>query len=73
MCRFMRGIHRLKLPKTKVFPSWELVTVLDLLMRRDETKELPLRELMIKTAYLVVMVCVKRPEDLCNMQVVKNY
>ena len=49
------------------------MTVLKHLMSWGETKELPLRELTIKTAYLVVMVCVKRPEDLCNMQVVKNY
>ena len=38
-----------------------------------ETKELPLRKLLIKTAFLVTVVCVKRPTDLCNMQVVENY
>ena len=49
------------------------MTVLNLLTSRGETKEIPLRKLMIKMAYLVVVVCVKRPADLCNMQVVKNY
>ena len=29
VCRFMRRIHRLKPPKTTLFPSWELVTVLN--------------------------------------------
>ena len=28
---------------------------------------------MIKTAFLVAVVCVKRPADLCKMQVVENY
>ena len=69
----MRGIQRLKPPKTKLFPSWELVTVLKLLMSWGETKELLLRKPIIKTAFLVAVICVMRPGDLCNMQVVENY
>ena len=37
------------------------------------TKELPLSKLMIETAFLVAVVCFKRPADLCNVQVVENY
>ena len=32
-----------------------------------------MRKLMIQTAFLLAMVCVKRPADQCNMQVVENY
>ena len=59
VCRFMRGIQRLKPPKTKLFPSWELVTVLKLLMSWGKTKELLLRKPIIKTAFLVAVVCAK--------------
>ena len=47
--------------------------MLNHLMSWGEMKELHFRKLMIQTAFLLALVCVKRPADLCNMQVVKNY
>ena len=49
------------------------MTVINLLMSWREMKELPLRKLLIKTAFLLAVVCVKRPADHFNMQVVENY
>ena len=40
------------------------MTVLNHLMIWGETKELPLRKFMLKTAFLVAVVCVKRPADI---------
>ena len=65
VCRFMRGLLRLRPPKTKLFPTWDLVTVLN--------RSLTLLQLLKKTAFLVAVVCYKRPADLCNMQVVPGY
>ena len=73
VCRFMRGLHRLRPPRTKLFPNWEIVKVLNQLLTWGEAKQLSLRNLSIKTAFLVAIVCYKRPSDLCNMQVVENY
>ena len=73
VCRCMRGIHRLRPPKTKLFPTWDIVTVLNSVLKWGETKKLPLKKLLTKTAFLVVLVCYKRPADMCNMQVVEGF
>ena len=57
VCRFMRGIHRLRPPKTKLFPTWDIVTVLNSVLNWGETKKLSLRKLFMKTAFLVALVC----------------
>ena len=71
VCSFMRGLHRLRPPK--LFPTWDIVTVLNRLLSWGDTKQLPLKKLLMKTAFLVALVCYKRPADLCNMQVVGGY
>ena len=73
VCRFMKGLLRLKPPKTQLFPNWDLVTVLDRLMSWEDIKQLSLLQLLKKTAFLVAIVCYKRPADLCNMQIVRGY
>lgn len=73
VCRFMRGVHRLRPPKTKLFPNWDIVSVLNQLLSWGETRTLSLRKLSMKTAFLVALVCYKRPADLCNMQVVGDF
>merc|ERR1712030_304902 len=40
VCRFMRGIHRLRPPNTKLFPTWDIVTVLNRLLSWGVTKQL---------------------------------
>ena len=69
----MKGLLRLKPPKTQLFPNWDLVTVLDKLVNWGNIKQLSLLQLIKKTAFLVAVVCYKRPADLCNMQVVPGY
>ena len=73
VCRFMKGLLRLKPPKTHLFPNWDLVTVLDKLVSWGDIKQLSLLQLLKKTAFLVTVVCYKRPADLCNMQKVQGY
>ena len=73
VCRFMKGLLRLKLPKTQLFPTWDLVTVLNRLVSWGEMRQLSLLQLLKKTAFLVAVVCYKRPADLCNMQIVQGY
>ena len=73
VCRFMRGIHRLRPPKPKLFPAWEVSSVLRYLKTWGEAKHLPLKRLIQKTAFLVALVCFKRPSDLCNMHVKEGY
>ena len=69
----MRGILRLKPPKAKLFPSWEVTKVLNYLKTWGTTKDLSLKQLLMKTAFLVALVCCKRPADLCNMHIVEGY
>ena len=69
----MRGLLRLKPPKTQLFPNWDLVTVLNRLIKWGEMEQLSLLQLLKKTAFLVAVVCYKRPADLCNMQVVEGF
>ena len=69
----MKGLLRLKPPKTQLFPNWDLVSVLDKLVNWGNIKQLSLLQLLKKTAFLVAVVCYKRPADLCNMQVVQGY
>ena len=71
--RFMKGLLRLKPPKTHVFPNWDLMTVLDKLVSWGNFKQLSLPQLLKKTAFLVAVVSYKRPADLCNMKKVKGY
>ena len=73
VCRFMRGIHRLRPPKVKLFPGWEIVPVLNYLKSWGPAKQLSLKKLLMKTAFLVAVVNFKRPADLANMQVVEGY
>ena len=73
VCRFMRGLLRLIPPRTKLFPTWDLVTVLNRLISWGDVTQLSLLQLLKKTAFLVAVVCYKRPADLCNMQVVPGY
>ena len=37
------------------------------------TKQFSLRELLMKTVFLVALVLYKRPADLCNLQVVEDF
>ena len=73
VCRFMKGLLRFKPPKTQLFPNWDLVTVLDKLVSWGDIKQLSLLQMLKKTAFLVAVVCYKRPADLCNMQIVQGY
>ena len=73
VCRFMRGAHRLNPPKTKLFPSWDIVTILNFLKSWGPARKLSLSQLLKKSAFLVALVCYKRPADLYNMRVVKEY
>ena len=73
VCRFMRGVLRINPPKTKLFPTWDLVTVLNRLISWGDVTQLSLLQLLKKTAFLVAVVCYKRPADLCNMQIVPGY
>ena len=38
-----------------------------------EARNLSLKQLLMKTAFLLSLVCYKRPADLCNMQVQEGY
>ena len=67
VCRFMRGVHRLKPPKKEVISS------LTYLRGVGAGETLPLRFLLLKTAFLVALVCIKRPADVCNMCIVEGY
>ena len=69
----MRGILRQRPPKTKLFPTWEVTSVLNYLKSWGLTRLLTLEQLLMKTAFLLALVCYKRPADLCNMQVVEGY
>ena len=73
VCRYMRGILRLNPPKAKLFPTWDVTQVLDYLKKWGDMEPLTLKNLLMKTAFLVALVCCKRPADLCNMQIVKGY
>ena len=65
--------EELRPPIIKLFPSWEVSSVLNCLKLWGQAKHLPLKKLLLKTAFLVALVCFKRPADLCNMQVVDGY
>ena len=69
VCRFLKGVHRLRAPKTKLFPSWDIVKVLNYLKTWGVTEKLSLRKLLMRTAFLVALVCYKRPADLINMNI----
>ena len=71
--RFMRGVLRQRPPKNKLFLTWDVTSVLNHLKSWGETKSLPLKKLLMKTAFLLALVCYKRPADLCNMQVHRGY
>ena len=49
------------------------MTVVNRLISWGEVEKLSLLQLLKKTAFLVAVVCYKRPADLCNMQIVRGY
>ena len=69
----MRGILRQRPPKNKLFPTWDVTSVLNHLKSWGEARSLSLKKLLMKTAFLLGLVCYKRPADLCNMQQVEGY
>ena len=71
--RFFRGVHRLRPPKVKLFPSWSVSTVLKYLKTLGDSKSLSLDVLLTKTCFLVSLVCCKRPSCLRNMKKVPGY
>ena len=71
--RFFRGVRRLRPPKTKLFPSWSISTVLQYLKTLGDSKSLSLDVLLLKTCFLVCLVCCKRPACLRNMKKVPGY
>ena len=71
--RFFRGIRRLRPPKVKLFPSWSISTVLKYLKTLGDSKSLSLDALLLKTCFLVALVCCKRPSCLRNMRKVPGY
>ena len=73
VCRYMRGVKRLRPPKQALFPNWEISKVLDYLKSLGDSSSLSLTMLLKKTAFLVALVCFKRPSDLCNMQITDGY
>ena len=73
VCRFLKGVHRLRPPKVKLFPTWQVSDVLQYLLSWGDLKNLPLNKLLIKTAFLVALVCFKRPADLINMCVKEGF
>ena len=73
VCRFFKGIRRLRPPKTKLFPTWSVSSVLFYLKSLGGSKSLDLSTLLKKTCFLVALVCCKRPACLYNMQKVQGY
>ena len=71
--RFFRGVRRLRPPKTKLFPSWSISKVLQYLKTLGNSKSLTLDVLLLKTCFLVSLVCCKRPACLRNMKKVPGY
>ena len=71
--RFFRGVRRLRPPKIKLFPSWNVSTVLKYLKTLGDSKSLSLDVLLLKTCFLVSLVCCKRPACLRNMRKVPGY
>ena len=71
--RFFRGVRRLRPPKMKLFPNWSIATVLNFLKSYGESKFLSLSQLLIKTCFLVSLVCFKRPACIRNMKKVQGY
>ena len=71
--RFFRGVRRLRPPKMKLFPNWSIATVLNFLKSCGESKFLSLSQLLIKTCFLVSLVCFKRPACIRNMKKVQGY
>ena len=71
--RFFRGVRRLRPPKVKLFPSWSVSTVLKYLKTLGDSKSLSLDVLLLKTCFLVCLVCCKRPACLRNMKKVPGY
>ena len=69
----MRGVLRQRPPKSRLFPTWEVTLVLNHLKSWGETRSLSLKQLLMKTAFLLALVCYKRPADLCNMAVQEGY
>ena len=71
--RFFRGVRRLRPPKIKLFPAWSVSTVLKYLKTLGSSKSLSLDVLLLKTCFLVSLVCCKRPSCLRNMRKVPGY
>ena len=71
--RFFRGVRRLRPPRVKLFPTWSISTVLNYLKSLGGSSSLSLDLLLIKTCFLVSLVCCKRPACLRNMKKVPGY
>ena len=56
VCRFMKGVRRRRPPKPKLFPTWRVNDVLEYLKSWGNVKNLTLRKLLLKTAFLVALV-----------------
>ena len=73
VCRFLRWVHRLRPPKSRQFLTWEVSSVFSYIRSWGKTKDLSLKRLILKTAFLVALVCFKRLADSCNMNMKEGF
>ena len=71
VCRFMKGVRRLRPAQRRLFPSWNLSEVLEALSRPpfEPMDRIELKLLTLKTALLLALVSAKRVGELRALSV----
>ncbi|XP_056316727.1 LOW QUALITY PROTEIN: uncharacterized protein LOC130231264 [Danio aesculapii] len=71
ICRFMKGVKRVRPAVKRLVPSWDLSLVLDALTRApfEPLEDIPIKLISLKTALLLALVSAKRVGELHALSV----
>ncbi|XP_056330158.1 uncharacterized protein LOC130242162 [Danio aesculapii] len=71
ICRFMKGVKRVRPAVKRLVPSWDLSLVLDALTRApfEPLEDIPIKLISLKTALLLALVSAKRVSELHALSV----
>lgn len=73
VCRLLKACFRLRPPKQRLFPDWNIQVVLSHLEDWPPAVDLSLKQLSMKTVFLLALVSFKRPSDLYRLHIMDGY
>ena len=73
VCRLLRACFKIRPPRQRLFPEWNVQKVLTFLESWSPIADLNLKQITLKTAFLLALVSFKRPADIYRLHLLDGY